>query len=240
VQKRPQEPTPEAHFLSDWDRNTPLHVPGAFAALARRFDAAEFGTAFVLTAATQGYGNVWYQEEFLDSVYSCDERSRELPLPLSRAVKAELNQLMGHFKSDTDEHWQMELFWSEDRNATLGPHLDNDEVFTIQLIGTKKWMIDRVDLERLRVYCELGTVIREGPHEAWVPTSPDQPLGFVDPKIIWMEAGDVMCLPAFCLHQVWARDSGLCLSANVSARREKEWQAFLESHQMAHRADRRP
>lgn len=197
----------------------PVYLPGLFAPEARAFHAERFAERIAeqrriaLAHPALGYGNVWYQGEtsyhawFEDEVEHIEERSPDgfaatttLPLPAwAIAVQQRLLQRLyrGAFG------WSVEMFWTDATGASIGAHADNDDVYTIQVHGRKRWQVDPVDLARLTALEREGVFVREGPHDAWhAPPDADPP--FRAPLEQVLEPGDFFAIPAFALHRVEA------------------------------------
>jgi Cupin superfamily protein len=207
---------------------TPLYIEGLFADLAASFNPADF--RFDEGTLTQGYGNVWYQVEQLleKELPSRDTFLRRAQLPLPEwAKEIQLTLLLRLCQPDA-YGWAAELFWSQDENATLGIHVDNDDVYTVQLHGVKHWQVDPIRLDWLKQEIEAKRIFREGPWEAWNGLEP-QTLKFFNSARFVMRPGDFLALPAFALHQVHAVTGGCNLSFNASICQEQAWQRFLTS-----------
>ncbi len=123
-----------------------------------------------------------------------------------------------------DFGWSAELFFSREGQASMGPHADDDDVFTVQLHGEKLWRVDAVSLDRLQGLVEDGRLGRDGPWSAW-HFAPGRAADFAAPTVFHVRAGDFLATPAFALHEVRAVGQGRSLSFNVSMCREQLWEA---------------
>ena len=205
----------------------PVHLPGVFRELVKGLSHEDFEERFRVEAATQGYGNVWYQSfEGTGTLDPTPRLVRACTLPLPDVLVETLADILHLFHHQAASAYQLELFWSTDPFATLSAHVDNDEVFTIQVFGRKLWKIDPVDLDWLCHETAVGRLKREGPWEAWIADNSRPTLEFARPAVVEMNPGDFLALPPFCLHQVWAISDGCNVSANASVCQEQVWEQY--------------
>jgi hypothetical protein len=221
----------------------PCHLPGLFADLVGgfdcdRFEAHVFAEGRIAPGRTDGpYGGVWYQGDtsyhawFDDDAPRVDTRrasplsflsTTRLPLP---PWALELQQeLLVRLYDDGEFGWSAEIFFSREGSASLGAHADNDDVFTVQLYGEKRWRVDPVSLDRLEALVEQGALSRDGPQSAW-HFAAGRPADLLAPQLFHLRPGDFLATPAFALHEVSATGGPRSLSFNVSICREQAWTA---------------
>ena len=223
----------------------PLHVPGAFADLAagfdvRAFEERAFGDGRLapgrhdLPAAS---GGVYYQGETSYHAWFDDEREavRERApasfaattrLPLPRWALDVQQQLLVRLYQPGRFGWSTELFYSRERAASMGAHADNDDVFTVQLAGTRTWTIAPRSLEAIDALLAEGAVVRDGPESAW-HFVPERRRPLTTGRRFTLAPGDLLVTPAFALHHVVGDgdDDGRSLAFNVSVCREEVWEA---------------
>jgi ribosomal protein L16 Arg81 hydroxylase len=108
------------------------------------------------------------------------------------------------------------MFFATENGATGGKHIDADEVYTVQLYGSKVWLVDPVSADWLLSGIRSG-VIEAAPSTQWLPTG----TGFVAPTRFVMEPGDFLATPAFCLHEVTTASEGHNLSFAGSLGRDE-------------------
>lgn len=203
----------------------PYYKPKVFTDLAVTFNVEEFRQKLSGSKLTQGYGNVWYSvDQHLDEG-SWDSAKKASPALPEWAQEVQRRLLAALYWPEA-YGWAAEFFWSVEAQASLGVHIDNDDVYTVQLYGRKKWLIDPVNLEWLEQLSNSGAIWREGPWEAWI-SSGDEPLRFTSPTTIELGPGDVLALPTFALHHVVTADDGPSLSFNTSICQEQVWTEFL-------------
>lgn len=220
----------------------PVHIPGLFAPEARAFQPEAFAQRIAeqrrvaLAHPALGYGNVWYQGEtsyhawFEDEVERIGERSPQsfaatttLPLP-AWAIAAQERLLERLYRGAFG--WSVELFWTDAAGASIGAHADNDDVYTVQVLGRKHWRVDPVNLPRLRALEAAGVLQREGPHDAW-HAPPDADPAFLSPLDVVLEPGDLFAIPAFALHRVEAlADNPRSLAFNASICQEQVYERW--------------
>ena len=224
----------------------PCHIPGLFSDLVRGFDcrafeAQAFAQGRIAPGRTEGpYGGVWYQGDtsyhaWLEDDADRVETRRSSPasflsttrLPLPRWALELQQELLLRLHDDVDFGWSAEMFFSREGHASMGPHADNDDVFTVQLHGEKRWRVEAVSLDRLGVLVEEAALSRDGPWSAW-HFSPGQRADLVAPQCFLLRPGDFLATPAFALHEVTAVGGPRSLSFNVSICREQAWGAYRQ------------
>jgi 50S ribosomal protein L16 3-hydroxylase len=85
-------------------------------------------------------------------------------------------------------------------NGSVGPHVDQYDVFLLQAEGTRKWQIaDRYD-DQLLADCELNVLRSFTPEQEWV-----------------LEPGDILYLPPGIAHHGVALDRGMTWSIGMRA-----------------------
>jgi JmjC domain len=224
----------------------PCHLPGLFADLVRGFDcdafeARIFAEGRIAPGRTEGpYGGVWYQGDTSYHAWFDDDASRvhtrratplsflsTTRLPLPRWALELQQELLTRLYEDSDFGWSAEIFFSREGQASMGAHADNDDVFTVQLHGEKRWRVDPVSLNRLEVLIKDGALSRDGPQSAW-HFAAGRPADLVEPQLFHLRPGDFLATPAFALHEVSATGAAHSLSFNVSICREQTWEAWQQ------------
>src|SRR5262245_38205970 len=224
----------------------PCHFPGLFADLVRGFDceafeARIFAEGRIAPGRTEGpYGGVWYQGDTSYHAWFDDDATRvqtrqtsprsflsTTRLPLPRWALELQQELLARLYEDSDFGWSAEIFFSREGQASMGAHADNDDVFTVQLHGEKRWRVDTVSLDRLAVLVAQGALSRDGPQSAWHFAAGRQ-ADLVAPRLFHLRPGDFLATPAFALHEVTATGGTRSLSFNVSVCREQTWEAWQQ------------
>lgn len=92
-------------------------------------------------------------------------------------------------------------------SSSLGAHFDTTDVFTVQLHGERRWIIEEeVDLDRIMTLVS---------GEDWYPA---KTIGFGRPtKEIVLRAGDALYVPAYSVHEVTGVSWSVSLSLGLRA-----------------------
>jgi hypothetical protein len=164
-----------------------------------------------------------YQENINTNLQSKEKFVCELDLPLNLQLKNLLYSIASIIVTKPT-NWNVGLFWCEEKGASLGSHFDDDEVYTIQVIGEKEWVIDGSNADYLK---ELISSKRVKPisaensfssSETWIKNHKKE-LRFFNPKRIIMKPGDLLVTPAYALHKVTSISDADNLSINVGITR---------------------
>ena len=170
---------------------------------------------------------VFFEEHDNEKIPSKEVFMKNVDIPLPVWAKEFQYDLLSQVYADSSCGWSLDLFVSSGKNVSLGTHIDNDDVYTVQLYGTKHWILDMPDLYRLKKLIDAQLIKRLSSSETWVNNT-KQSLDFIDPTIIIMQPGDFLAIPAFALHKVTTLTEEYNLSFNVGIRREYYWQKFLD------------
>lgn len=165
-----------------------------------------------------------YDEHENEPVPTRDAFFNNYKLPLPRWVQEVQFQILNQTPQGKDG-WNLDMFWAKKAGRSLGAHYDNDDVYTIQLLGSKHWRIDPPSMFRLRDAIDTGVLRRLASSESWV-LNPGQEISFRDSMRIVMRPGDFLAMPAFALHHVITHGDGPNLSLNVGIRCESMWENF--------------
>lgn len=202
-----------------------FYVPKLFRNLVKSFDIDHFERQIISLDPTTIHdsivflGEEYHQQRLLPA--SRFFKTSKLPLPYwAKYIQYHILSRMYH---ESAFGWGIELFWSPRRNASLGEHFDNDDVYTIQIYGTKRWVIDPPDLDRLTRLDKKGKISRQGPYDAWVRNNKKKPVRFLKPNVIIMNPGDFLAVPCFSLHKVTTHTLGRNLSINASVCQEQRY-----------------
>jgi ribosomal protein L16 Arg81 hydroxylase len=123
----------------------------------------------------------------------------------------------------SDAHgWSSVIFMTDEVGATVGEHVDNEDVYTVQLYGSKRWTVDPPDLDWLRARVLGGELARLNPSESWVRNRPAS-VAFQRPTEYLVDPGDLLAMPAFCLHEVIALGPMETAAFNISICQEQDW-----------------
>lgn len=202
-----------------------IYLPGAYSSLLKDFRIQEFMKALDEDSLSKDNNKVkWFYKEYRDSPIfkTKHEFFSENTLPFPDWVKTfQYGILKKVYQNDLIKNWSIGFLVSGDANATLGAHFDNDDVFTIQLSGQKKWFIDAVDMPRFQhlvakgIATPISNRINFSSSETWiVPKNAD--IKFTSPTEIIMNPGDFLAMPAYALHKVITTTNSPTLSVNVS------------------------
>ena len=204
-----------------------MHHAGAFSGQLNPEDLPEMFDAIRRAGPTQGNGPVWYLDDEHHGTGEFSEESfyAEVALPLPGWAQRLQRHMLSRLCVDSMYGWSAVLFWASTAGATVNEHVDNEDVYTVQLCGEKRWLIDRPSLSRLSGLVAEGAMARLNPSESWVRNQP-APVEFDDPLDITMRPGDFLAMPALSLHHVETITTGPNVSFNVSICQEKDWAAF--------------
>ena len=204
-----------------------VHLKGVFASWTKDTAAESLVSAVRAQVPTRGNGQVWYLDDEnhrpadLDlSQLSRGRTAAVLPIWAQRAQ----GQLLEELFDPASYGWSSVIFITEDLGATVGEHVDNEDVYTIQLCGSKHWVIDPPDLDWLRARALAGELARLNPSESWVRNRREV-VPFRCPREFRVDAGDLLAMPAFSLHEVRALGPRATIAFNVSICQEQDWTA---------------
>lgn len=198
-----------------------VHIPGVFQRWTERTPSGQLARAIKARHPTRGNGPVWYiDDENHNSGAPHNQFARTLPLP-NWACKVQ-HMLLSQLWHANAWGWSSVVFYCESTGASVGEHVDNEDVYTVQLSGTKLWWIDPPDLSWLTENVVLGRLARWNASESWVRNGGD-PIPFRNPRTIRLAPGDMLAMPAFCLHKVQAEGEGHNISFNASICQEQDW-----------------
>lgn len=206
------------------------YVSGMFKELVSNFQIQDFLSTAPLEKFFKYENNtdigVFFQEHENEKLPSKEIFMKNVDIPLPIWAKEFQYHLLSELYTENSCGWCLDLFVSSGKDVSLGTHIDNDDVYTVQLYGTKHWILDAPDLYRLKKLIYAQLIKRLSSSETWVNNT-NQPLDFIDPTIIIMQPGDFLAIPAFALHKVTTLTEGYNLSFNVGIRQEYYWQKFL-------------
>jgi hypothetical protein len=171
---------------------------------------------------------VFFEEHENEKLPSKEFFMKNIDIPLPAWAKEFQYYVLSQVYADSSCGWSLDLFVSSGKNVSLGTHIDNDDVYTVQLYGTKHWIVDMPDLYRLKKLIDAQLIKRLSSSETWVNNT-KQSLDFIDPTIVIMQPGDFLAIPAFALHKVTTLTEEYNLSFNVGIRREYYWRQFLDN-----------
>lgn len=206
------------------------YIPGIFENLVSGFSIEDFLSTAPLEKIFK-YENsldigVFFQEHENEQLSSKEFFMKSLDIPLPAWAKELQYHLLSRLYAEGSCGYSLDLFVSSGKNKSLGTHIDNDDVYTVQLYGAKHWILDSPDLHRLKRLIDAQLVKRLSPSETWVSNT-NTSLEFGESISIIMKPGDFLATPAFALHKVTTLTDGYNLSFNVGIRHEHYWQQFL-------------
>lgn len=216
--------------MADRSLERALLVPGPFSAIASGVDPATVKAALVETDLFQERGGVslLYTEDDT-GLPPTIQALESWPAPVPPQLRASLFGILDGLFSGWTGGWSVDLFWSEGGGASIGPHVDNDDVFSVQLLGRKMWKVKPRDFDDLTQLVALGIAVRTPPSETWYLDSDSK----FDGETFVLRPGDLIAVPAFAVHCVTAIDEGPALSVNVSIRQERLWRDYLKTSSSA-------
>jgi ribosomal protein L16 Arg81 hydroxylase len=94
--------------------------------------------------------------------------------------------------------------------SCLGTHFDTTDVFTLQLCGERKWIVEKE--------FSLDGILRVGRDPSWYPTREIDFPG--DTREITLQAGDALYVPAYTVHRVVGAAWSVSLSLGLRAYNE--------------------
>lgn len=116
-----------------------------------------------------------------------------------------LRQLLANF--DFLPNWRIDDLMASvaGPGGSVGPHVDQYDVFLLQAAGRRRWQIARAHDPRLLPNCELNILERFEPEDDWI-----------------LEPGDVLYLPPGIAHYGVALDQGMTWSFGMRAPSEAD------------------
>jgi ribosomal protein L16 Arg81 hydroxylase len=192
----------DSFFKNHWMK-APLHIKGAFRKEALHFTKENFLEAaqkaqYLRLGSVEKMSQV---ENIAEAGTLLNERSVAM-LNLIQVPEANQTQafkdivktygLLGHhlgFNLSHVQHFVCSIFLSEEKSC-LGGHYDSGDAFNFNLLGRKKWLVEkRPNFRRAASHGIKGY--------------PDRDIQFEDtPNEYIVEPGDCLYLPAWCLHRV--------------------------------------
>lgn len=189
---------------------TALHYRGLFSELVSNyFDFPSFRNLIKPEAFHSDNGTVWSMFiENIDMKLPCElDFQDKADLPIDSNLKIALYLLASKIIIGK-ANWNVGIFWSRGKMATLGNHFDDDEVYTIQLCGSKEWILDCQDIERLnsligfKMVKPISSPETFSSSETWVKAHGHDELTFRNPTAFVVKPGDLLVTPAYALHNV--------------------------------------
>ena len=206
------------------------YIPNLLKDLVSTFIVEDFLSTTSFENAFKYEGNkdikVFFAEYENEKLPSLETFINSIEIPLPFWAKEFQYYLLSQVYNDIKCGWSLDFFVSSGKNISLGSHIDNDDVYTVQLYGTKYWILDAPDLYRVKGLMDNQLIKQIPSSETWVSNT-NQPLDFIDPTIIIMKPGDFLAIPAYALHKVTTLTEKCNLSFNVGIRQEDYWQKFL-------------
>jgi hypothetical protein len=127
--------------------------------------------------------------------------------PITQLAK---NELLKYAKKIVKEtlSYNVGVFWTKTHGSSLGGHFDDDQVYTFQLFGEKKWVIDSQNLDRLLSLIKddkvqaISNIKDFNSSETWVRAKGKSAIEFQNPNTVILQPGDLLITPAYSLHKV--------------------------------------
>jgi hypothetical protein len=203
----------------------PVYVPSFFKKDVENTRISDF---IKLTKTSELYSDnktVWtrYKENINIGLPVKKDFLVNLDLPLPLHLKSLLFRIASEIVTKPT-NWNVGLFWSEEKGSSLGSHFDDDEVYTIQILGEKEWLVDDSNISYLKHLVskkDVKPISSESyfsSSETWVKNSKNELL-FINPKKIIMKPGDFLIIPSYALHKVTTVSDMENLSINVGISR---------------------
>ena len=145
-----------------------------------------------------------------------------IDLPLPTWIKKIQHKILAKKYTNISFGWSVELFWTNEKDSSVEEHYDNDDVYTIQIFGKKKWIVDLPNINNIIKLQKQGKITRTSFHDSWLRND-EEIIQFENPQHILMEPGDFLCIPAFSLHKVTTTTEGRNLSINASICQEQNF-----------------
>jgi len=111
---------------------------------------------------------VFFVEHENEELPSLETFMNSIEIPLPFWAKEFQYYLLSQVYNDTKCGWSLDFFISFGENVSLGSHIDNDDVYTVQLYGTKHWILDAPDLYRVKVLMDNQLIKQLPSSETWV------------------------------------------------------------------------
>lgn len=168
---------------------------------------------------------VWWIGERFDSPV----RPEEIPaspdqstLPLPVGVLEALVVILEEIVIPEATAAGREVFCTRADGDSLVVHVDPEDVYTVQLHGTRVWTIDPPDLDLLHCREREGLLSRQHTGSFWIPVD-NAHVPWVEPRTVVMRPGDFLAVPAFTQHHVVGCGTGPSISVNAFVEREDVW-----------------
>ena len=211
---------------------SPLYFPSFFIKDVENVQVSNFITLSKNYELHSDNKTVWtrYKENINIGLSSKKEFSDNLDLPLTSNLKSLLFEIASAVINEPI-NWNVGLFWSEEKGASLGSHFDDDEVYTIQIFGEKEWIADNSNIAYLtyliskKLVKPISLESNFSSSETWVKTSKGE-LYFKKPVKIVMKPGDFLIMPSYALHNATTISEMENLSINIGVSRRNSYESF--------------